>query len=169
MAAKTGTYTLIASNTLSTNAANISFNSIPATYTDLVIVCNIIGNASQENYIRFNGDTATNYSSTSVYGDGTTAGSTRYSNQNVAYISRLATSVVTNPNYNSITSIMDYANTTTYKTFIARANNASAATESFVSLWRSTAAINSITILPSTSSYASGSTFKLYGIEAGNL
>jgi hypothetical protein len=169
MAAKTGTYTLIASNTLSSNAGSITFSSIPGTYTDLILVSNIIGNATQENYFRLNSDTGSNYSSTLLAGNGTSATSVRFSNQDVAYISRLATSVVTNPNYNSILSFMDYANTTTYKTAIARANNAGAATEAVVSLWRSTSAVNSITILPSTSSYASGSTFKLYGIEAGNL
>jgi hypothetical protein len=165
MAAKTGTYTLISSNTLGSSAGSVTFSSIPSTYTDLIIVSNIIGNATQENYFRFNGDTGSNYSSTLVAGNGTSATSTRFSNQNVGYISRLATSVVTNPNYNSILSIMDYANTTTHKTALVRANNAGAATEAVVSLWRSTAAVNSVTILPSTSSYATGSTFRLYGIE----
>jgi len=34
MAAKTGTYTLIAGTTLSATATNVTFSSIPATYTD---------------------------------------------------------------------------------------------------------------------------------------
>jgi hypothetical protein len=67
---------------------------------------------------------------------------------------------------NSIFNILDYANTTTYKTVINRANNAATGVDATVSLWRSTAAINSINISSSTSSFATGSTFSLFGIKA---
>jgi hypothetical protein len=35
-----------------------------------------------------------------------------------------------------------------------------------VSLWRSTAAISSVLIVPETGSFSTGSTFTLYGIKA---
>jgi hypothetical protein len=39
------TYTLIASNTLSTSAASVTFSSIPATYTDLVVRASVRSNS----------------------------------------------------------------------------------------------------------------------------
>jgi hypothetical protein len=166
MAAKTGTYTLIASNTLSSNAGTVTLSSIPATYTDLILVTNIIGNAAQQIYFQVNGDTASNYSSTLLEGNGTAASSTRALNQGVGYISIVATTATTNPNFNAVINFMDYSNTSTYKTIINRANNAATGVDAAVSLWRSTSSINSISITSSTSSFAAGSTFKLYGIEA---
>lgn len=160
------TYEAIATQTLGSNAGSVTLSSIPATYTDLVLVMNIIGNAAQQIYFQVNGDTASNYSSTLLEGNGTAASSTRASNQGVGYISIVATTSTTNPNFNAIVNFMNYSNTTTYKTVINRANNAAAGVDATVSLWRSTAAINSINISPSTSSFATGSTFSLYGIKA---
>jgi hypothetical protein len=61
---------------------------------------------------------------------------------------------------------MNYANTTTYKTVLSRANNSAAGTEAIVGLWRSSAAITSMTVLSETGNIAIGSTFSLYGILA---
>lgn len=159
------TYVALASTTLTGNAGSVTLSSISSAYTDLVLVLNIIGNAAQDTYFGINGDTGTNYSSTLLTGNGTTATSTRASNQGVGYIASVATST-TNPNFNAVVHFQNYSNTTTYKTVLARSNNASTGTQAVVSLWRSTAAITSINISPSTSSYAAGSTFTLYGILA---
>lgn len=166
MAAKTGTYTLINSSVLTGNTGSVTFSSIPATYTDLIFVMNIIGNAGQQIYYQINGDTATNYSGTYLSGNGTSATSARFTSQTVAPVGIVPNTSTTNPNFNAIINFQDYSNTTTYKTAISRANNASNGVEATASLWRSTAAINSININSSTSSFAAGSIFKLYGIEA---
>ena len=64
---------------------------------------------------------------------------------------------------------MNYSNTTTNKTVLARGNNASDAsypgTEAFVGLWRSTAAINRIDFSSNSKTWNAG-TFTLYGIKA---
>ena len=74
----------------------------------------------------------------------------------------------------SIVQINNYANTSVYKTALIRGNSINPSTSAsnattLVGLWRSTAAINSITIYSEGGgSYyiASGSTFTLYGIKA---
>ena len=61
-----------------------------------------------------------------------------------------------------------YANTTTNKTIISRSNNAGTGVDANVSLWRKTPeAINQIRIYQANN-VATLSTFKLYGIQAGN-
>jgi len=170
MAAKTGTYTLINSNTLGSAASSVTFSSIPSTYTDLVLVVSNITNASSTNsvFLRFNSDTATNYSSTFLEGNGTSATSNRQSNRTVidsGYNIGLST---TSPGQ-VIFNIMDYSNTTTYKTVISRfaqAAGAAPGTSGTVSLWRATpAAITSIEIRCDVN-LGVGTVFKLYGIEA---
>lgn len=167
MAAKTGTYTLIASNTLGSNQSSVTLSSIPSNYTDLVIVFNgQTSSATYDVWIQVNGDTGTNYSSTQLYGTGSAAGSIRYSTQSHGTTWNTSTS-----NQTAIININDYSNTTTYKTLLCRGGNPSNGyVNADVILWRSTAAINSVTIyLSGAGTFSSGSTFKLYGIEAGNL
>jgi hypothetical protein len=61
---------------------------------------------------------------------------------------------------------MNYSNTTTYKTSIARYGTAGSLTLAQATLWRSTAAITSLTIVVLGSTFTAGSTFNLYGIAA---
>jgi hypothetical protein len=61
---------------------------------------------------------------------------------------------------------MNYSNTTTYKAVLMRSDNADTATMANVGLWRSSTAIYQIDLVTSTSTFASGTTFTLYGIAA---
>jgi len=62
---------------------------------------------------------------------------------------------------------MNYSNTTTYKTVVYRQNEAANFISAGVSLWRSTSAINRITLnATSTNSLQSGTTVSLYGIAS---
>ena len=153
------TYEPIATQTLGGAASVITFSSIPSTYTDLVLVIQGAMATNGGNYIQVNGDTGNNYSVTFMYGDGSSAVSTRAANSPSASAFYLNTG-----QSNAILQFMNYNNTTTYKTFLSRANSADFVSAR-VSLWRSTAAINSITV-GSTFNYNTGSTFTLYGIEA---
>jgi hypothetical protein len=165
---KTATYALIASTTGTGSSGTISFTSIPATYTDLIVVCapRLTSGASNV-FMEFNGDTATNYSTTILTGTGSAASSTRYTSATKAYVDYNAYADATN-NENIIVHIMDYANTTTNKTIISRSNNAGTGVDANVSLWRKTPeAINQIRIYQANN-FATSSTFKLYGIQAGN-
>jgi len=161
------TYEPIATYTISSAASTYTFNSIPATYTDLVFIVNHLGTlATAEARIQFNSDTASNYSWTQLYGNGSSALSYRAANVTSLPLIPNEASSTTVPSA-MIVNIQNYANTTTYKTVIYRGNVSSLATTANVGLWRKTPeAINSITIFTPVSTFASGSTFTLYGIKA---
>lgn len=160
----TATYEKIATTTVSgSSTSTITLNSIPGTYTDLVLISNWVNSSSTtDTVIRFNNDSGNNYSSTTVYGTGSTAVSNRYSNTSGVYISyNTGTS-----NRYGITQIQNYANTTTYKTFLNRGNSAGADVQAVVGLWRNTAAITRIDLVNNIGVFNAGSTFTLYGIKA---
>ena len=161
------TYEKIATNTLGSAAASVTFSSIPATYTDLVLVYNgKFASANGQIAFQFNGDTATNYSNTELYGNGSTAGSSRESSVSSMRLGYTATANIENMN---IMNVMNYSNTTTYKTAIARQNTAGSGSgaAAHVGLWRSTAAVNQILVMCYNGiNFVTGSTFTLYGIKA---
>jgi|688.fasta_scaffold550385_2 hypothetical protein len=158
---KTATYSLIESQTLGSAQASVIFSSIPATFTDLILITKTPTISSNYN-LRFNGDTATNYSYTGLYGDGTSASSGRSTNNTVIGLTYTSSGAPMGR-----LQIQDYASTNVYKSVLLRQDDSSTATMAIVGLWRSTAAINSITIV-SGGTIPTGSTFKLYGIQAGN-
>jgi hypothetical protein len=165
MAAKTGTYSLIDSTTLGSAQSSVTFSSIPATFTDLVLV--VAGTVNTNSYfaLRLNSDTGNNYSNTEMDGNGTAASSNRNTNNSYMYNGSILTTQT-----NVINQIQDYSNTTTNKTVLTRSNNAGSIVKVSVGLWRSTAAITSIECSTAgANTFSSGSTFKLYGIEAGNI
>ena len=67
----TSTYEKIASTTLGSAAADITFSTISGTYTDLVLVLGSLTTASASQRIRMqlNSDTGTTYSNTDLYGE----------------------------------------------------------------------------------------------------
>lgn len=155
------TYTPIATTTLGSGSSTVTFSSIAGTYTDLIIVISGSTGGADTVGLRFNSDSGSNYSYTQVYGDGSSAGSVRATNETFARIG---------PMYNSqsttIANIMNYANSTTNKTVIARANNAGNQVNALVSLWRNTAAITNVTVNAIFGSFNTGSTFTLYGVKS---
>jgi hypothetical protein len=159
--AKTATYSLIQSQTLGSNQSTVTFSSIPQTFTDLVLVISGVASASIDLRYTFNSDSGSNYSRSYLVGNGTSAISGRDSSLTYLPISALETTQGM-----SIVSICDYSNTTTFKTALGRTGAASAFTNAIVGTWRSTSAINSITITTSSGTISTGSNFKLYGIEA---
>lgn len=165
MAAKTGTYTLIASSTLG-SSGTVTFSSIPQTYTDLIVVAAGTSTGNGQISLRFNGVT-NSYSTTTLTGDGSSAGSTRETA--ATYMQLGYWNYFTSGTYSSgYAHIFDYANTTTFKTVLSRMGNTGTGIGASVGLWRSTAAITSVEVLPASYNFASGTTVKLYGIEAGN-
>jgi hypothetical protein len=160
------TYTPIASQTLSSAAASVTFSGIPQTYTDLVLVVNATwdGGSNSSFGFRLNSDSGSNYSITQVYGNGSSAASGRTSNATYAAIGQI------NPTEwgSTIFQFQNYSNTTTYKTALSRSNVAGVITLAGVGLWRSTSAVTSISVgyFDVSGNFDSGSTFNLYGINA---
>jgi len=162
------TYEPIATTTLGTAASSVTFSSIPSTYTDLILIVSGSSTAGTTGRMRVgNGsvDTGSNYSFTSMDGNGTSALSTRFTSE-TSYAMQWYSQFSTAPDRvtNEITHIMNYANTTTYKTVLSRAGGASDRLAAFVGMWRNTAAITTVTVTNLT--YPTGTTFNLYGITA---
>ena len=160
------TYVPLATQTLGSAAASVTFSSISGAYTDLVLVCTGKTSNIEYPYLQFNSDTATNYSDTHLYGDGSSAGSLRRSSVTATRIAWSGYPMTTD-GWISTCHIMNYANSTTNKTVLTRANMVGNGTSAIVGLWRSTAAITSIKVLMgSTDTFAIGSIFSLYGLAA---
>jgi len=156
------TYTPIATTTLGSAASSVSFTSISGSYTDIQIVfAGAITSGFDAIGLQFNGDTGSNYSRVFIAGNGTAASSSLSSSQTTMQIGIMGTE-----QSNSIFNVMNYSNTTTYKTALARGNASANATRAGVGLWRSTSAINRIDLVAGSSTFISGSTFTLYGIAS---
>ena len=118
-------------------------------------------------YLQFNGDTGNNYSATGVYGTGSVAGSFRQTNTLWGIVGNQTTGMS-----NTICHIMNYANTTTYKTALGRISNAGSMVTAIVGLWKgstgsSTEAINEIDLIERTSTgWQIGTTVSLYGVAS---
>ena len=157
------TYTPIATTTLGSAAATIDFSSVPATYTDLRLVLVDRGASGSTILVRFNSDSGSNYSRTRLQGDGASASSSQSTNQ---------TSVIcgNQPSATGVwgmhtVDVFSYAGSTN-KTCLVTASedaNGSGTVQRQVALWRSTAAINTLTISASNN-FDAGTTATLYGI-----
>lgn len=159
------TYEAIATQTLGSTASSVTFSSISGSYTDLILVSAARGGNATTIDLQVNGDTGANYSFTYLYGTGSVAGSGRSSGTTYA-LGGIVTDA-TSTFCTSLAYIMNYSNTTTYKTILSRYGRTDGNVHANVSLWRNTNAITSITVFPeSGTTFAVGSTFSLYGIKA---
>jgi hypothetical protein len=163
------TYVKIASVTVTgATAADIDFQSIPATFDDLVLKLSLRGNRASvdtEAYIKFNNNTS-NYSSRTLFGDGSSAGSVNSAsypmvlmNAANATASTFANAEIYIPNYRGSTN-------KSLSTDSVSETNATGAYQYLVAgLWANTSAIDRITITPSTNSFVTNTTATLYGIK----
>jgi len=168
------TYQLISSQILGSSSASVTFSSIPATYTDLLLKVSL--RSDQAAYtevfnLRFNGITTTTYSYTAVAGSSGTTSSFAASAETYARSGPTPGSVNTANTFgNAEVYIPGYtvAQNKPIGAFgISETNSANDAwVQSNAALWRSTAAITSITILPiGGPNWVTGSSFYLYGIK----
>jgi hypothetical protein len=157
------TYIKIASQTLASTSASVTFSNLPQNYTDLVLIVNS-GTVVADGYygVTFNSDTGTNYSNTQILGNGSTVISNRNNNSSIMYIHSTSESTVGRDTI--IVNIQNYSNATTFKTILTRGNSAGYRAVASANLWRSTSAITSMQITAG-SNLLSGSTFTIYGIE----
>ena len=161
------TYDRLATTTLTSTTATITFSSINQTYTDLILVMSCSINTAGGNcWVRVNGDTGSNYAYNAMYNSGSSVLGTVNGSTALGLLAGCLVGWDTNETI-IILQINSYANTTTYKTGSSRGNNPSTAVDRSGSLWKSTAAINSLTILNgSGNSFLTGSKFTIYGIKA---
>jgi len=161
------TYDNIATTTLTSAAATFTFSSIPATYTDLRLVVVMRVDTTNTCFIRYNGDTGSNYSYTVLWGNGTTANSFTDVNRARIDIGSDIVSASTTIPFLAELDIFSYAGSTNKTTLVSTSEdfNGSGITRKQVNLWRNTAAINSITFARTAGNYSIGTTATLYGIK----
>jgi hypothetical protein len=164
---------LIAKNVLGSDTATVTFSTIAATYTDLLVVCSSRtdrGNNGDAIVLQFNSDTGNNYSTRSLYGTGSSAVSTSWSSVSGIYLVQAATanSDTASTFGNAEAYIPNYAGSTNKSvshTGVTENNNATAYMSADAGLWSNTAAITSMLLKPlNGSNFKSGSSFYLYGI-----
>ena len=161
----TPTYTPIASQTLTSSAASVTFSSIPTdgTYRDLVLVIQNSSSSGSYLFYRFNGVTTSSYPAVYMTGDGTNATS---STNNFTYFD-LSFGIGTPDGATVISHIMDFAATDKHKTVLSRTSKASSGVAAGAGRFASTSAITSIEITQTGfGNFAAGSTFSLYGVAA---
>ena len=167
----TATYELIASNTLGSSAASVTFSSIPATYTDLVLRYSAkhTGGSQQYIYITLNNNTSSVYSDTSLSGNGSSASSSRDSSSAPTAIYGLLLGGTGDDGFNSgeiyFPSYTANQNKP-FSVFNVTEDNATASQINAVAfLFSSTSAISEIKFQPGANNLETGSSFFLYGIK----
>jgi hypothetical protein len=159
------TYEPIATTTLGSATGTVTFSSISSAYTDLILVARGTALSNTGWGLKFNNDSGTNYSSTYLEGNGTSAISERQTS--VGLMRTCWNSLWTSSTpANTIISIQNYSNSTTFKSSVWRSNNSSNYVEAGVGLWRNTNAINRIDIVTTSADFATGADFTIYGIKA---
>jgi hypothetical protein len=167
------TYTLISSVTVgSGGAATMSFTSIPNTYTDLLIKMSGRSDAgSFPTYLRLNSDSGNNYTWVNLYGfSGVAYSDTSGGNINYAWGGYTNASSLTASTFsNSEIYIPNYAGSNKKSASadgVMETNAANGVSLGIgANLWNNTAAVTTITLLPSTGNFVQYSTAYLYGIS----
>jgi hypothetical protein len=176
VAAAAGDYESIATVTVgSGGSADIEFTSIPSDYAHLQLR-GIFKNTTNSNsfagmYVRFNGDTASNYSGHYLQGDGSTTYAGGGSNQSgylYSYTAQGGSSITSMFSVN-VFDILDYKDTNKYKTMRHLGGwdfNGSGVLTYGSAAWRNTNAITSIKItLDAGNNFGQYTTVALYGIK----
>jgi hypothetical protein len=157
----TATYTALATTTVATAVASITFSSIPATYRDLIIVHNNFGttnNDSNSNF-RFNSDTGSNYSRIYAFREASVASGADAGTYLPVFGLRTTLGV-------SISHIMDYSATDKHKTILTRSNSTDNLVWMSAGRWASTSAINTIQLNAFSGNFAVGLVISLYAIAS---
>jgi hypothetical protein len=161
-----GGMTLLNSGGTSLTGASINFGTISGSYNNLQLVIRnyLPATDNQDLYLRFNGDSGTNY----IEKD------TMASSGNQAY--SISSAVLSNGSDNGvgnglvIVDVYDYANATTLKRYDTRAITNNPTTTANLNLrmgfgvFNSTSAITGIALAPSSGNFTSGTAF-LYGVK----
>ena len=147
------------------------FNNIPQNYQDLRIVINIKSNSDGGFGYLFLNSYGNDQSWTALQGNGSSATSTRSGSNSVIQWVPNAFNLSSTIPYSATFDILNYANTTTKKTILARSaydKNGSGGTQLLVGLYNIAEAITLIDFATFSGGivYAAGSTFTLYGIRA---
>lgn len=163
-------------STLGGSAANVDVTSISATYAHLLIVAYARGDTaalSTSLMARFNGDTAANYD----YQIQDASAATKLANESFAQTSALAGRIPANTAGANLFSaniifIPHYAGSSNNKVALSISSIKVGTSTSNLTVtmaggfWRSSAAINQVTLLPAAGNFVSGTRVTVYGMGA---
>lgn len=165
-----GAYDSIATGVGTGSNDEITFSSIPSTYTHLQVrgIANAANVASTIN-VRLNGDGASNYTRHRLLGDGSSASAVGQTSQvQIPFLSNSGLPTLSNSYGAFVLDILDYTNASKYKTIriLSGADNNGSGSIDFTSgLWLNTAAVTSVTLRINTSTFSTPTQFALYGIK----
>jgi hypothetical protein len=165
-----GDYESIATVTVGAGGSStITFSSIPSTYTHLQIRGIFKPSTGCWLGLRFNSDSGSNYAYHDLRGNGASVSVEGVASQTIANLSLYNQSPVTSTFNAAVIDILDYANTSKYKTQRTLGGldaNGSGNIDLASSLWMSTSAVTSIVLsCTASATFTQYSSFALYGIK----
>jgi hypothetical protein len=169
--------TLIATSTVTSGGSGVSitFSSIPATYTDLLVVGAIKSTTTNSSffvhnaYVLFNNDSVSTYTRRQLNGDGSVTVSFSGSDRIIGFVPT-SDSGGANTFGSLQLYVPNYAGSTnkSYSVDTVTENNATTARQTITAgLYSNTSAINSLKI-ECDGGFATGSTMSIYGITKGS-
>jgi hypothetical protein len=171
------TYEPVASVTLTADTPTITFNNIPATYTDLRVVITYFRNSGgnfMSPVLRLNSDASLSYSTNMIYGNRSGTSGNRYTSI-AGFFTQSSKTLTDGTNPAMVTyDLLNYAGSTHKPCLFTFSLDvgSSGTHEPGMGMWRNTAAITSITLYnfwsyePSlTAEFGPGTIVSIYGIE----
>jgi hypothetical protein len=167
-------YDALSAVTLSEATSSVTFAGIPAEYDHLqirVLARNSSANSAVAFYARYNSDTGSNYYLYHLIagtGSGTPGSNAGGAGTEMLWGDTIGTTGLASAFGTSIIDILDYSNTNKNKTsrvLYAQEQNGGGTIAFASNLWRSTAAVNYITLFSGIGNFAQHSSFALYGVK----
>lgn len=163
------TYSQIFTTTVTGSATTqIEFGSIPSTYSDLVMVCKIVPNNAGAAYLNLRVgasntiDTGGNYSAQQlVYTSGSVTAYQYFNDTNFEVVGNQYQTFGT---FQLQIDLHGYAQTTAWKTILARVSASDNTSRQNLGPWKSTSVLNIIRLSSTNAAIGVGSTASLYGI-----
>jgi hypothetical protein len=156
----TPTYQPLATITLGSPAASVSFASISPFFRDLILDITGTTTAIRNIRVRPNNDATGYYSFARMFGSGSVTNSATGSTETAIYAGNLTNTTIGQARLTAL----DYSATDKHKTFLIRHDLSSEGTQAIVGRWPSTSAITSLVCSLDGDNYLAGTTFNLYGI-----
>lgn len=163
----------IAETTLSGSVGTITFSSIAADWTHLLLLHNLRGDTglAQNLLARFNADSGTNYNSSSLAETGTASTHSESIAGSSMVVGAIGgTTAPANSAGAGAVFILNYATTTFWKQLVGISTEsqgivtATTFTRLFGGHWKNAAALSSITLLPASGNFITGGKATLYGL-----
>ena len=157
----------LANKTLTGSASSVTFSSISGAYKDLLLVCSYTNAVSSGDYIQLqmNSDSGSNYNSVYLATNGSSASTNYYDNFSIGWLT-VQGGFDTSRGL-LVANVFDYSATDKHKTYVVENGTSDRGVEALAGRWANTSALTSLALSSVNGwSFATGSTFALYGVSA---